>query len=608
MTDRSLLRIALIGSPNTGKTALFNRLTGLRQKVANYSGVTVDYKEGRLTIPQGRRICVLDLPGTYGTDATSHDENIALSIIHGQHPTEPKPEAIIFVLNATNLRLHLRLLLEIRRLGLPMIVALNMVDQAQRHGIHIDVPTLSRRLGMPVIETVAIHRDGVKNLLKALDSPPTPYPIQHGDVALHTEIRSILDETVQQPISTRSFDDRLDRWVLHPTIGLIVLALVMSMTFQAVYALGKPITDGVVSSMQWLGETLTAALNPGPLTSLIQEGIFGGLGTLLGFLPQILILFFCILVLEQSGYLPRAAFLLDRCMQSVGLSGRAFIPLLSSFACAIPSIMSARSIPDRRDRLVTILVAPLMTCSARLPVYALLIGAFIPDQPVMGTFNLRGIVLFALYLGGIVAAMFVAYVAKYAHRQQPDTPLLMEIPPYRTPHWPDIAMELWEKSRIFLKRLTGIMLALTVTMWAICQFPSAPLHATQPAIEYSLAGTLGQWLQPLFAPLGFDWRITLALIPAFAAREAAVATLATIYNVSAGQDEALGSLFAHQTSIATALALMAWFAFAPQCMSTLAIIKRETASWKMVWLSFIYMFTLAYATAWATYQLAVRYL
>lgn len=607
MTDAAL-RIALVGNPNAGKTALFNRLTGARQKVANYAGVTVDRKEGRLSTPGGRAVRVLDLPGTYSFESASADEAITLAVLSGRYRGEAVPEAIVFVMDATNLRLHLRLLLEVRRLGLPTIVALNMVDQAKRLGISIDVPQLSQRLGMPVVETVAVRRDGTQALLAQLELgiPPVSPHRDSGD--LHADVRAIMADVVRLPTDTKTLDDHIDRWTLHPVFGLLILALVMFLTFQAVYAIGKPMTDAIADGMEWLGQALTASMGDGPLKGLLQEGIFGGLGSLLGFLPQILTLFFFILVLEESGYLPRAAFLLDRSMLAVGLSGRSFIPLLSSFACAIPSIIGTRSIPDRRDRLVTILVAPLMTCSARLPVYALLISAFIPHRLLFGVFNLQGAVLFALYAGGILAALAVAYVGKLLRRRNQETALLMELPPYRLPKWRDIGIGLWERIWIFLKRLTGVMLALTIVMWFIASFPSAPADATNPAIEYSIAGILGQWIQPLFAPLGFNWQITLALIPAFAARESAVATLATVYSVAEGQDAMLGSMLAGNFSVASALSLMVWFAFAPQCMSTLAIIKRETGNWRIVVLSFAYMFVLAYIAAFVTYRLAMAWL
>jgi ferrous iron transport protein B len=399
-------------------------------------------------------------------------------------------------------------------------------------------------------------------------------------------------------------DDNLDRWALHPVFGLAILAAVMFLIFQAVYAAGKPATDAIGDGFDWLGNAATVAMADGPLKSLLVDGIFGGLGTVLGFLPEILVLFFFILVLEESGYLPRAAFLLDRVMLSVGLTGRAFIPLLSSFACAIPSIIGTRSIPDPRDRLITILVAPLMTCSARLPVYALLIGAFVPERLVLGVFNLQGLVLFVLYAAGIAGAAAVAYVAKRMRRDRREHALLMELPSYRLPKLGNLAIGLWERGWIFLKRLTGVILALTVIMWFISAFPGPPAGATGPAIEYSIAGYLGRALQPIFAPLGFNWQISLSLIPAFAARETAVAALATVYSVGDAQISGLGATLASNFSVASALSLMAWFAFAPQCMSTLAVIRRETGSWRNVVLSFSYMFAVAYAVAFLTYHVA----
>ena len=598
------LRLALVGNPNCGKTALFNRLTGGRQKVANYAGVTVDRKEGFFATPSGRRARILDLPGTYGLTAASADERVTLDVLQGRHPREVRPDLVIMVVDATNLRLHLRLLLEMRRLDLPMAVALNMSDEARRRGIVIDVPALARRLGVPVVETVAVRRHGARALLEQLGQPLAAQAPLPATLDPQAELRQILADAVRVPDTATAIDDRIDRWTLHPVFGPLILALVMFLTFQAVYAIGKPLTDAIADGMGALGAWATAGLADGLLKGLLLDGLFGGLGTVLGFLPQILVLFLAILALEESGYLPRAAFLLDHAMVAVGLTGRAFIPLLSSFACAIPSIVGTRSIPDRRDRLVTILVAPLMTCSARLPVYALLIGAFVPDAPVLGIFNLQGLVLFALYAGGILAALGVAYLGKRLRPAGDAAALLMELPAYRLPKWRDIGIGLWERAWLFLKKLTGVMLALTVLTWFIATFPGAPAGATGPAIEYSFASMLGQWMQPLFAPLGFNWQITLALIPAFAARESAVATLATIYSVAEGQDAALQSVLAGDFQMASALSLMVWFAFAPQCMSTLAIIKRETGDWRNVALSFGYMFALAYAASFLTYRLA----
>ncbi|WP_343722177.1 ferrous iron transporter B [Herbaspirillum seropedicae] len=599
------LNIALVGNPNCGKTALFNQLTGARQKVANYAGVTVERKSGSFTAPSGRQVRVVDLPGAYSLQSVSPDERVTQAVLQGRYPGEAVPDLIVCVADATNLRLHLRFVLEVRRLGRPMVLALNMMDAAARRGIRIDVAALSQRLGMPVIETVAVKRGGARALVAAIDGgEPVAAPAVPDIDDLHVEVRALLAATVVMPAPTDGRDDAIDRIALHPVLGVLLLALTMFLVFQAVYAIGKPMTDAIADGFGTLGGMVGEWLPEGPLRGLVTDGLVAGLGTVLGFLPQILVLFFFILLLEESGYLPRAAFVLDKLMVSVGLSGRSFIPLLSSFACAIPGIMGTRSITDPRDRLATILVAPLMTCSARLPVYALLIGAFIPHRPVLGVFNLQGLALFCLYVAGIAAAMLVAWVAKRIGNARQERALLMELPSYRWPHWRDIALGLWERGAIFLKRLTGVMLALTVLMWAICTFPAPPAEATRAAIDYSIAGYIGHSLQYLFAPLGFNWQISLSLIPAFAARETAVATLATVYAVGGEEGAALQSALASHISLASALSLMVWFAFAPQCMSTLAIIRRETQSWRMVALSFGYMFVLAYAASFLTYHVA----
>ncbi|WP_433692854.1 ferrous iron transporter B [Herbaspirillum seropedicae] len=599
------LNIALVGNPNCGKTALFNQLTGARQKVANYAGVTVERKSGSFTAPSGRQVRVVDLPGAYSLQSVSPDERVTQAVLQGRYPGEAVPDLIVCVADATNLRLHLRFVLEVRRLGRPMVLALNMMDAAARRGIRIDVAALSQRLGMPVIETVAVKRGGARALVAAIDGgEPVAAPAVPDIDDLHVEVRALLAATVVMPAPTDGRDDAIDRIALHPVLGVLLLALTMFLVFQAVYAIGKPMTEAIADGFGTLGAVVGEWLPEGPLRGLVTDGLVAGLGTVLGFLPQILVLFFFILLLEESGYLPRAAFVLDKLMVSVGLSGRSFIPLLSSFACAIPGIMGTRSITDPRDRLATILVAPLMTCSARLPVYALLIGAFIPHRPVLGVFNLQGLALFCLYVAGIAAAMLVAWVAKRIGNARQERALLMELPSYRWPHWRDIALGLWERGAIFLKRLTGVMLALTVLMWAICTFPAPPAEATRAAIDYSIAGYIGHSLQYLFAPLGFNWQISLSLIPAFAARETAVATLATVYAVGGEEGAALQSALASHISLASALSLMVWFAFAPQCMSTLAIIRRETQSWRMVALSFGYMFVLAYAASFLTYNVA----
>ncbi len=611
-TTTAIPRIALVGNPNCGKTALFNLLTGSRQKVANYAGVTVERKEGRLHAPSGRHYAVLDLPGAYSLNAASLDEAVTRDLIRGFYPGEPAPDTLVCVVDATNLRLHLRFVLELRELGRPMIVALNMVDAAKRRGIEIDVAALQRELGVPVVETVAVRHDGARALVQHLEAmhaaphePRTHLP-EHAD--LHEETRRLLALTVTMPRRTAEIDDALDRWLLHPVFGLFALGVVMFLIFQAVYAWATPMMDGIEAATAWLGETTGAALPAGPLNSLLVDGVIAGIGGVIVFLPQILVLFAFILALEESGYLPRAAFLLDRTMSAAGLSGRSFIPLLSSFACAVPGIMSTRSIQDPRDRIATILVAPLMTCSARLPVYALLIGAFIPQQKV-GWFNLQGLVLFALYAAGILSALAVAWTMKKWRRDKGEHALLLELPSYRVPHLRDLAIGLWERAMIFLKRVGGIILALTILLWFLLSFPGAPEGATGPVIDYSFAGRIGHAMTAVFAPIGFNWQICIALIPGMAAREVVVSSLATVYALSAANDDAaaqaLSPIISSGWSLATALSLLVWFIYAPQCLSTLATIKRETHSWKQTAFATVYLFALAYLASFVTYRIAV---
>ncbi|ANB17834.1 ferrous iron transport protein B [Dokdonella koreensis] len=598
----SVLQIALVGNPNCGKTALFNRLTGARQKVANYAGVTIERKEGHYTAPSGRQVRVLDLPGTYSLAATSPDEAITRDVCLGRHPGEAVPDLIVCVVDATNLRLHLRFVLELKALGRPLVLALNMVDAAQRRGIVVDAAALARELGIPVVATVAVRRHGAQALVEWIDTAavaaPSAAPV--GDV--HAEVRRILAVAVGSPRDTAATDQAIDRVVLHPLAGPLILAAVMFLIFQAVFAWAEPLMDGIEAGFGALGAGLAALLPDGLLRSLLVDGIVAGVGGVVVFLPQILILFLFILVLEESGYLPRAAFLLDRLMRRVGLTGRSFIPLLSSFACAIPGIMATRSIADPRDRLTTILIAPLMTCSARLPVYTLLIAAFIPQRSVAGVFNLQGIVLFALYAAGILSAMAVAWVVKRLRRDQGEHALLMELPAYRWPHVRDVAIGLWERAMIFLKRVGGIILALTVILWFLSSFPAPPDGASGPAIQYSLAGRIGGLLEIVFAPLGFNWQICIALVPGLAAREVAVSSLATVYALS-GHEEGLAAIVATQWSLPTALSLLAWYVFAPMCLSTLATVRRETNSWRQVWIMAGYLFALAYAASLATYQI-----
>lgn len=613
-TAQAPLRVALVGNPNCGKTALFNRLTGSRQKVANYAGVTVERKEGYFVAPSGRQVRILDLPGAYSLHATSLDEAITRDVCMGNRPGETVPDLLVSVVDATNLRLHLRFVLELRRLGRPMVVVLNMSDAAERRGIRIDRDKLAAALGVPVVQTVAVRRGGAAALLSVLDgalpsAPPAP-PAQADDFDTHAEVKRLLDAAVAMPTASASLEDRIDRVVLHPVFGLAILAVLLFLMFQAVFSWAEPVMEGIEGGVAYAGELVGGLLPDGLLRSLIVDGLIAGLGSVVVFLPQILILFLFILTLEESGYLPRAAFLLDRLMMGAGLSGRSFIPLLSSFACAIPGIMATRTIQDPRDRLTTILVAPLMTCSARLPVYALLIGAFIPADTVMGVFNLQGLVLFALYVAGIVSALVVAYALKFFRRDRTEHPLLMELPAYRIPNPRDVLIGLWERARIFLSRVGKVILTLTVLLWFLATFPAPPEGATLPPIDYSFAGMIGHALEKVFAPVGFNWQICIALVPGLAAREVAVGALATVYALSGSEDTVaaqLAPMIAAQWSLATALALLAWFVFAPQCISTLAVIRRETNSWKVMAASTLYLAGLGYLAAFVTYRVALLF-
>jgi len=610
------MRLALVGVPNSGKTALFNRLTGSRQKVANYAGVTVERKEGSFTGPIRQRLYkVLDLPGAYSLTPTTLDEAITRDCLLGRLASEPPPEFVVCVVDATNLRLNLRLALELRDLGAPMVVALNMSDLAASRGYRLDRELLERELGVPVVETVAVEHGGDRRLLEKLETLAHPGPrptiawreptfeqIQR----TQREVRRILAAAgYAEPARKRSLT-RADEIVLHPVLGPVILASVLFFVFQAVFSWAARPMALVSSAVGWVGGEAQRMLPAGLLRSLLVDGVIAGAGSVLVFLPQILILFLFILALEDSGYLPRAAYLLDRLMGSVGLSGRAFIPLLSSFACAVPGIMATRTIPNLRDRVATIMIAPLMTCSARLPVYALVIAAFIPGRQV-GPFNLQGLVLFALYVAGIVAAMAVAYVLKRTAMRASYHPLLLELPEYHWPHLNNLMIGLWERAKVFVQRVGTIILALTIVLWFLSSFPAPPPGATGPPILFSFAGMIGRALAHLFAPIGFNWQISLALVPGLAAREVAVGALGTVYSLSSSGEataRTLVPMIAQTWSLATALSLLAWYVFAPQCLSTLVVVRRETNSWRYPLLMAGYLFALAYAASFVTYHVA----
>ncbi len=611
--------VALVGNPNCGKTALFNLLTGSRQKVANYAGVTVERKEGRFHTPKGLRVQLLDLPGTYSLDPRSPDEQVTTDVLNGRLGSEALPDLAICVVDATNLRRNLRLVLAVKRLGLPVVVALNMADLARKQGLRLDAVALSRELGVPVVATVAVEQQGADALKQLLDDPAvwqrtaaqasagakTEASAKTDIQADHLQVQAILQRLGLDRAASVQGSDRIDRVVLHPVAGPLLLLAILFLIFQAVFAWAEYPMGLIETATAATGEWLMSVMSESLLRSLLVDGIIAGLGGVVVFLPQIVILFFFILVLEESGYLPRAAFLLDRMMGGVGLSGRSFIPLLSSFACAIPGIMATRTIQNPRDRWVTIMIAPLMTCSARLPVYALLIGAFIPQQTVWGVLELQGLVLFGLYVAAIVSALAVAWLLKRVNARNQVRQLMMELPTYHVPAVRNIAIGLWQRVMIFMSRVGGIILALTVLLWFLSTFPSPPDGATGPAIDYSYAGMAGRALATVFEPIGFNWQIAIALVPGLAAREVAVSALGTVYALSATDDaaaELLAPIIASQWSLATALSLLVWYIFAPQCLSTLATVKRETGGWKAPAIMAGYLFGLAYLASFITFR------
>ena len=615
-------RVALVGNPNSGKTALFNALTGSRQKVANYPGVTVERKEGPAVTPAGLTVRLIDLPGTYSLRARSLDEIVTRDIVLGRLESEEVPGLLVCVADSTNLRLALRLALELKRVGRPMILTLNMFDIARHRGFEIDIERLSAELGIPVVASVAVRRGGTADLLARIDevirerglprAPDWSEPNAAQLRATQREAGRILDAAVRSAGSPDLFTRRLDRIVLHPVLGLVILLAVLFLMFQAVFTWAQAPMDWIKSGFDGLAVGAAAVFPEGWLLSFVRDGVISGVGSVIVFLPQILTLFFVILLLEDFGYMARAAFLMDRIMGGAGLHGRAFIPLLSSFACAIPGIMATRVISSRRGRLATILVAPLMTCSARIPIYTLIISAFVPARSVLGWLSLQGLVMFGLYTAGIAAALGMSWVFnRFLWRHEPNEPFMLELPDYKRPRLRNIALGVLQRGQIFMRRAGTTIFAMMVVIWFLCSVPPAPPQALgdgpEPAINYSLAAGIGKFIEPVLRPVGFNWQIDIALIPGMAAREVAVAALGTVYAIEGANDnrDALGSTLVAHWSLATALALLAWYVFAPQCASTLAVVRRETASWKWTAFLFGYMLALAYLAAFFVYQLSV---
>jgi ferrous iron transport protein B len=604
--------VAVAGNPNAGKSALFNALTGARQKVANYPGVTVERKSGRLTLADGRPVEMVDLPGSYSLDPASPDEAVTREVLLGRQKGERQPDALVIVLDASNLDNHLRFCLELIELGLPTIVALNMVDLARRDGLELDPTALERELGVPVIETVAVRRRGIAELQAALDdmlSAPRCGVHKHVKTDLLTlqrRAREVAAKAVISETPVRRWTHRLDAILLHPVIGPLILAAVMFVMFQAVFAWSEAPKNWIESGVSWLSVQVGAAMPPGLLRSLVVDGAIAGVGAVITFLPQILILFLFILLLEGTGYMVRAAFLMDKLMHGVGLSGRAFIPLLSSFACAVPGIMATRTIEDPKDRLTTILVAPLMTCSARLPVYTLIISAFIPNTRLAWGIGLQGVVMFGLYTAGVAGALGAAFVLRRGVLKGGGAGFMMELPKYQWPPLKDVAIGLFTRAEIFLKRAGTIILGTTIILWALASIPQAGPGEKQSQV--SIAGHIATGIETVVRPIGFNHDISLALLPAMAAREVAVSAIATVYSLDSGDQKTgarLEGQLQHRWSLATALAFLAWFVFAPQCISTIAVTRRETNGWKWPLFMVGYLFALAYLAAGATYWTAV---
>ncbi|WP_292072637.1 ferrous iron transporter B [Brevundimonas sp. UBA7534] len=608
-------RVALVGNPNSGKTALFNALTGAHQKVANYAGVTVERKEGVVRAVSGRSMSVLDLPGTYSLRARSPDEEVTRDAVLGRLAGETPPDVVVCVADATNLRLVLRLILELKAVGRPMVLALNMYDIAQRQGLRIDLDGLCAELGVPIVTTVATRKRGIDDLVAAIEAQSDTAALSDSQWrspdaaelrAAAREAERIMKAYVRPPERPDTLTGKIDSVLLHPVAGLAILLALLFVMFQAVFSWAAPLMDGIEGGIGWLGSLVAAVLPDGLLQSLIVDGIISGVGSVLVFLPQILILFLFIIALEDFGYMARAAFLMDKIMGGAGLHGRAFIPLLSSFACAIPGVMAARVIDSKRDRMTTILVAPLMTCSARIPVYTLIIAAFIPNETVWGFANLQGLVMFGLYAAGIVSALLVSLVIRKVFWRGAVEPFMMELPTYKVPDLKSVGFNLWLRAKIFLNRAGRIILPAVIILWVLATFPYPPENATLPAIDYSFAGMIGRALEPIFAPIGFNWQMVIALIPGMAAREVAVAALGTTYAIADAENATglLASTLASHWSLATALSFLAWYIFAPQCVATLGVVRRETNSLKWTWIMIGYMFGLAYLASFVTYHVA----
>ncbi|MGM0669676.1 MAG: ferrous iron transport protein B [Gemmatimonadota bacterium] len=604
--------VALVGPPNSGKSTLFNRLTGLRQKTANFPGVTVERHHGTVQLSSGRELEILDLPGTYSLTPRSEDERITDDLLRGRMPDVCVPDAVLLVLDSTNLGRNLVMAAPMLALEKPILVILNMADELRNRGGEVDVDVLSQRLGAPVVLVSAAKGEGMDEIRKFLESTfrapaPVELPVLQSPPSCRQWAGQVAADSAYRPPVAPVWTQRLDRIFLHTWLGPLFFILVVLAVFQTIFYAAVPLMDAVdwtvTSSAGWLQANLPDSM----VKDLMLDGVWGGVGSVLVFLPQILLLFLFIGILEDSGYLARAALIADRTMAKVGLQGKSFIPLLSAYACAVPAIMATRTIENKRDRLATILIAPFMTCAARLPVYTLVIAAFLPNRPLLGPFlGTRAAALLSLYVLGFVAALVTARVLKSTILRSDRTPFVLELPTYRWPTVESLGLRLLDRSKVFLRRAGTVILAVTVSLWVLANIP--PENGAPPPIEESLVGTLGRTLEPVIEPLGFDWKIGVGLVTSLAAREVIVGTLGTLHGVegdetSAGLQEALR----RDLDPAGAVALLVFFAFAMQCMSTVAMVKRETGGWTIPILQFSYMGILAYAGAFAANRIMTAF-
>ena len=601
--------VALVGPPNSGKSTLFNRLTGLRQKVANYPGVTVEQHFGKLSGIGRSDLILIDLPGIYSLDSYSEDARVAVDVLHGAMPGTPAPDAVLLVLDSLHLRRQLMLAAPILSLGLPTLVLLNMSDLMETRGGEADTLALAKELGVPVAKISATRGTGLDAISHFLDSKSDAPQAHHAtrlELPVVGNARSyrqwatgISTRTKYKAPLSSEWTTKLDKVLLHQVWGPLLFLVVVIAVFQVVFAIGQPLSDGFGDILNTAGQKIGTYLGLGWVESLLIDGIWKGVASVLVFLPQILLLFLFIGVLEDSGYLARAALIADRVMRSIGLNGKAFIPLLSAYACAVPAIMATRTIENKRDRFATILVAPFMTCSARLPIYILMIAAFIPNRRILGDFfGMRAAVMLSLYLLGFLAAFGTAWLLKSSILKTASAPFILELPQYRLPTARSLGLRVMDRGKVFLKQAGTIILCVTVVLWILSH---VPFHSDLPQ---SVIGHVGRWIEPVIRPLGFNWKIGIGLLSSIVAREVIVGTLGTLYGADpATQSLGLQAALRHDLTLGGAMALVVFFAFAMQCTSTLAIVRRETNSWKWPAMQFTYMSALAYAAAFATNQI-----